>query len=63
MSKNIGQVTQRHAEVMALSPLDGRYIAKAAELKPIFSEFGLIRYRCKVEIEWLITLSLNAEIS
>jgi adenylosuccinate lyase len=63
MSNKTVQPTQRHAEVMALSPLDGRYIAKAAELKPIFSEFGLIRYRCKVEIEWLITLSLNPEIS
>ncbi|HAY46361.1 MAG TPA: adenylosuccinate lyase [Gammaproteobacteria bacterium] len=63
MSAKKEQPTQHYAEVMALSPLDGRYIAKVAELKPIFSEFGLIRYRCKVEIEWLITLSFNPEIT
>ncbi|MDG2089303.1 MAG: adenylosuccinate lyase [Arenicellaceae bacterium] len=61
--KQTGQQTLLHAEVMALSPLDGRYVTKAAALKAIFSEYGLIRYRCKVEIEWLIALSLNPQIS
>lgn len=40
----------------ALSPLDGRYAEKVAELQPIFSEAGLIRSRVAVEVEWLIFL-------
>jgi adenylosuccinate lyase len=43
--------------LLALSPLDGRYSAKCDALRPIFSEFGLIKARVKVEIEWLIALS------
>jgi len=49
--------------LLAISPLDGRYADKLAELRPRFSEFGLIRYRCRVEIEWLISLSSWEEIS
>jgi adenylosuccinate lyase len=41
----------------AISPLDGRYAAKADPLRGIFSEFGLIRRRVKVEIEWLLALA------
>jgi adenylosuccinate lyase len=41
----------------ALSPLDGRYAAKVAALRPILSEAGFMRHRVKVEIEWLIALS------
>ncbi len=40
----------------ALSPLDGRYHSKAAQLAAYFSEYGLIRYRVRVEIEWLKAL-------
>lgn len=40
-------------ELTALSGVDGRYSAKCLPLKPYFSEFGLIRYRVLVEIEWL----------
>lgn len=36
-----------------ISPIDGRYTQKTTSLKPIFSEAGLIRYRTKVEIEYL----------
>ncbi len=43
--------------LMALSPLDGRYRNKCAELGPIFSEFGLIRYRLRIEISWLQKLA------
>lgn len=39
--------------ITALSVLDGRYKRSTAELRDIFSEFGLIKYRVKVEIEWL----------
>ena len=42
--------------LLALSPLDGRYAAKAAPLAPIFSECGLMQRRVRVEIEWLIAL-------
>ena len=41
----------------ALSPLDGRYAGKVDALRPIFSEYGLIRARVKVEIEWLLALA------
>ena len=41
----------------ALSPLDGRYAGKVDALRTHFSEFGLIKSRLKVEIEWLKALS------
>jgi len=40
----------------ALSPLDGRYANKLGDLRPIFSEFGLIQRRVAVEIAWLEAL-------
>ena len=43
--------------LLALSPLDGRYAKKVDALRPIFSEFGLIRARIRVEIEWLKALA------
>jgi adenylosuccinate lyase len=43
--------------LLALSPLDGRYAGKVDALRPVFSEFGLIRARVKVEVEWLIALA------
>ncbi|RVU31059.1 adenylosuccinate lyase [Neptunomonas marina] len=47
----------------AVSPVDGRYASKTADLRPIFSEFGLIRNRVLVEIRWLQQLAAHAEIS
>ncbi len=41
----------------ALSPLDGRYAAKVEALRPIFSEFGLMQRRVRVEIQWLLALA------
>jgi adenylosuccinate lyase len=41
----------------ALSPLDGRYAAKVDKLRPLLSEYGLIRCRVQVEVEWFIALS------
>ncbi len=41
----------------ALSPLDGRYAGKVDALRPIFSEYGLIKARVKVEVEWLLALA------
>ena len=44
------------ATLLALSPLDGRYAGKVDALRPIFSEYGLIKARVKVEVEWLLAL-------
>ncbi|HSN51592.1 MAG TPA: adenylosuccinate lyase [Woeseiaceae bacterium] len=41
----------------ALSPADGRYADKVGELRDIFSEYGLIRFRVLVEIRWLQALA------
>jgi len=46
----------------AISPIDGRYGDKTAELKPIFSEFGLMRFRVRVEIRWLQALAVQNDI-
>ena len=41
----------------SLSPLDGRYANKVADLAPIFSEYGLMRARTEVEVAWLLFLA------
>lgn len=41
----------------AISPIDGRYFEILQPLSPYFSEFGLIRYRVQVEVEYLLALS------
>jgi len=46
----------------ALSPLDGRYSHANIHLRDILSEYGLIKYRIKVEIEWFIHLSKQKSI-
>jgi adenylosuccinate lyase len=46
----------------AISPIDGRYADKAAELRPIFSERGLIRQRVRVEALWLKALAADPGI-
>ena len=46
----------------AISPVDGRYQNKTDVLRPIFSEYGLFRFRVLVEIEWLKKLSKNSNI-
>jgi adenylosuccinate lyase len=43
----------------AISPVDGRYRRATESLAPYFSEFGLIRYRVWVEVEYFISLSLQ----
>jgi len=48
--------------ITSISPIDGRYSRQTESLKPIFSEFGLIKNRVKVEILWLIALSNDKEI-
>ena len=47
----------------ALTPLDGRYGSKVKSLRPIFSEFGLIKYRSLVEVRWLQALAEESNIA
>ncbi|MEI8572598.1 adenylosuccinate lyase [Methylomonas sp. LW13] len=47
----------------AISPIDGRYAGKVDALRPIFSEYGLIRYRVEVEVRWLQALAAEAKIA
>ncbi|UJF19876.1 adenylosuccinate lyase [Vibrio sp. SS-MA-C1-2] len=47
----------------AVSPIDGRYGSKTAQLRHIFSEFGLLKYRTIVEIRWLQKLAECDQIS
>ena len=46
----------------ALSPLDGRYAATTDPLRPIFSEYGLMKARVRVELEWLKALAAEPKI-
>jgi adenylosuccinate lyase len=45
-------------KLMAISPVDGRYGSKTSDLADYFSEFGLMKYRVTVEIEYFIALSV-----
>ena len=47
----------------ALSPLDGRYEAKVAPLRALFSEWALMRFRVKVEVEWLKALAAEPTLA
>jgi adenylosuccinate lyase len=62
MPKATPQVS--HADsLLAISPLDGRYQAKLDDLRPLVSEFGLIRFRVLVEIRWLESLAAETKIA
>ena len=50
------------SSLTALSPIDGRYASKAETLRPIFSEYGLIRHRVVVEVRWLQALAAHEDI-
>lgn len=50
------------SSLTAVSPIDGRYAGKTAALRPIFSEFGLIRFRAQVEVRWLQRLAAHTGI-
>ncbi len=47
----------------AVSPIDGRYASKCTDLRSIFSEFGLMRFRVTVEVEWLKKLAATPAIT
>ena len=55
--------SNENSSITALSPLDGRYANRVEPLRDIFSEFGLIRFRLHVEIEWLIALASHPQVS
>lgn len=44
-------------QLTAISPIDGRYRSKCDEIAPFLSEFGLIKYRTIIEIEYFVRLS------
>lgn len=46
----------------AVSPIDGRYGSKIASLRNIFSEYGLIRLRVRVEVQWLKSLAAHPQV-
>jgi adenylosuccinate lyase len=46
----------------AISPIDGRYRSQLASLAPYFSEYGLIRYRVRVEVEYFLFLAAKKVI-
>lgn len=50
------------SNLTAISPIDGRYGDKTADLRPIFSEYGLIRHRVLVEVRWLQALARHPGI-
>ncbi|ATM85526.1 MULTISPECIES: adenylosuccinate lyase [Yersinia] len=50
------------SSLTAVSPIDGRYGDKVSALRPIFSEFGLLKFRVQVEVRWLQKLAACAEI-
>ncbi len=50
------------SELTAISPIDGRYGSKTSSLRAVFSEFGLIKARVQVEVQWLLILSEHPDI-
>src|SRR5487761_1998438 len=47
----------------ALSPLDGRYCERMNALRPFFSEYALIHYRVRIEVQWLKALAAHPGIA
>lgn len=56
-------VAESLSPLTAISPCDGRYVRNTLSLREICSEYGLIRHRVKVEVEWLRMMSETPEIS
>jgi adenylosuccinate lyase len=53
---------QEYEALLAVGLIDGRYRSRTRELSDYFSEYALIRYRVRIEIEWLISLAENPAI-
>ena len=56
-SYHFGALAMDTSPLTAVSPVDGRYAGRATRLRPVFSEYGLIRYRVAVEARWLLALA------
>jgi adenylosuccinate lyase len=52
----------RETSLMAVSPIDGRYRNRTRALEAYFSEFALIHYRVRIEIEWYLALAAHPQI-
>ncbi len=50
------------SSLTAVSPIDGRYASKCSDLRGIFSEYGLMRFRVAVEVAWLKKLAATPAI-
>lgn len=50
------------SQLMAISPLEGRYYDKIEDMRPVFSEYGLIKFRVLVEVRWLQLLTECAQL-
>jgi adenylosuccinate lyase len=63
MSKTSGtEESELDQALIAVSPVDGRYRSRTRALADYFSEYALIRYRVRVEIEWYLALAANPAI-
>lgn len=57
-----GLLPMELSTLTAISPIDGRYSDKVSALRCIFSEYGLLKFRVKIEVRWLQKLASCAEI-
>jgi adenylosuccinate lyase len=53
---------QSDTALTAVTPIDGRYRARTRALEAYFSEFALIRYRVRIEVEWFLSLADNPAV-
>lgn len=63
MAPSLDSTATPLSSLTAVSPLDGRYRGRVEALAPLVSEFGLIRFRVMVEIEWFLHLAATPEIA
>lgn len=54
--------TKSYSVSHAINPIDGRYFQETSEIRAVFSEFGLMKNRLKVELAWFKTLASQAQI-
>ena len=54
---SVAKVQNDLSRLTAISPIDGRYGSRVSALAPIVSEYGLMRYRVRVEVAWFIHLA------
>jgi len=55
-------ISMELSALSAISPVDGRYGGRLSALRPLFSEYGLIRHRVLVEVRWFQALAHHPEI-